>query len=305
MTEPGASDGGAASVAEQAVPALPPMPDIILINLDRSPERLAFQTRQFERLGLAFERITAVDGAALSNEAYRRSAFLWERPLSRSEVGCLLSHIACWKRVAASGHNTLIVEDDVVLAPEIVAVLAGAGALSGPVAVNLEARKGLRYLSGAPVTLPGLSGCTAFDLMLGTAGSGAYILTPDAAARLLAESDRRGPIADIYIWTSPSIRQLQLDPGLALPIDKLRGRFGKHIEKSTPGATTITKPRLNIVMSVLQLFRHPRLRLRRAAGQFRLAAAKLRLSGHAVRRAVSPLPSIHTSYQAMKGVRNG
>lgn len=34
------------------------------INLDRRPDRLEHMERQFERLGMAFERIAAVDGQA-------------------------------------------------------------------------------------------------------------------------------------------------------------------------------------------------------------------------------------------------
>ena len=44
-----------------------------LINLDRSPERLAHFSAQARRAGLAFERIAAVDGRTLDEAQRARS----------------------------------------------------------------------------------------------------------------------------------------------------------------------------------------------------------------------------------------
>ena len=266
--------------------------DILLINLNKSVDRLRLQERQFRRIGMTFRRLEAVDGALLPDDEFRKHAYLWERPLSRSEVGCLLSHQACWQQVIRSGVNTLILEDDVVLAPEIAAFLRHAAAIKGAVAINLEARRDLRHLSTEPVTLEGLGDCRIFEMLIGTSGSGAYFLTPDAATRLVADIGRRGPIADIYIWNARGVSRLQADPGFAAPMDKMRGIFGRHLPRL--GATTITRD-----MSLARKLSNPRLLVRRAIGQLRLAGAKWKSFRHAERRRVSPLPSIHASYQAI------
>jgi collagen beta-1,O-galactosyltransferase len=42
----------------------------------------------------------------------------WSRPLKLGEIGCTLSHLACWQHADATGaEHVLILEDDVVLSP--------------------------------------------------------------------------------------------------------------------------------------------------------------------------------------------
>ena len=278
-------------------------PDILVINLDRSPDRLAFQEAQFRLLGLAFTRVPAFDGAALSEEVYQRYAHRWQRPISRSEVGCLLSHHACWRHVVATGRNALILEDDIVLAPELVAFMDRAGAIRGATAVNLETQRTLRFLSPEPLVVEGFDGWRLFELLNATAGADAYLVTPRSAARLAAGLEKRAAIADAYLWSMPHIRRLQLDPGIAVSLDILRLHYGVPVEHVR--GTTIKRPRLGHLRSVMQVFRHPLIRVRRVAGQVGLAVAKLRLRGKAVRRLVPPSPTVFASYEAMKGVRHG
>jgi glycosyl transferase, family 25 len=87
---------------------------VLIINLDRSPDRLSFQRSQALRLGLRFERIPAADGVRLLQADFELYAYQWLRPLSRTEVGCLLSHAACWGRVVELKRNAIVLEDDVV-----------------------------------------------------------------------------------------------------------------------------------------------------------------------------------------------
>ncbi|MEZ2329199.1 glycosyltransferase family 25 protein [Mesorhizobium sp. RCC_202] len=264
----------------------------LLINLDRSSERLRLQVEQFRRVGLEFQRVPAVDGSLLSEEVFRKHAYLWERPLSRSEVGCLLSHQACWQHAIRTGLNTVVFEDDVVLAPEILAFVRQAGKITGSVALNLEARKNPKHLSQKPVVLEGLSGYQVYSMLLGTTGAAAYLITPAAARRLIADVGFRAPIADIYIWNSPGVVQLQLDPGLAAPMDKIRGLFGQSLPRL--GETTIVRD-----MSLTRKVSNPGILVYRLIGQANLAVKKYKLKNKAILRRVSPLPSIRASYEAM------
>jgi glycosyl transferase, family 25 len=92
-----------------------------LINLDRCTERLAWIADQFAFLGIAFERIPAVDGSAMSSTA--REAFTRERPSTDwlpGQIGCFLSHLHAWQ-LAANGSDQIIsiFEDDIHISDDI------------------------------------------------------------------------------------------------------------------------------------------------------------------------------------------
>jgi hypothetical protein len=82
-----------------------------LINLDRSPERLATMRQALAERGVGFERLAAIDGRTLAAEALARHP-----DISAGEIGCLLSHRAAWKLIA-DGDDPFgtVLEDDVLL----------------------------------------------------------------------------------------------------------------------------------------------------------------------------------------------
>ena len=95
-----------------------------LINLDRSPGRLAEADAQLRAAGVAYERIPAVDGRALGWTALRRRVsrvrffLVHGRHPSLGEVACTLSHLeACRRLLAAGDPAALVFEDDVALDP--------------------------------------------------------------------------------------------------------------------------------------------------------------------------------------------
>ena len=86
---------------------------IYLINLDRHPERLAHMREQLD--GVAFERISAVDGST-------RPATI--EGLTRFELACLESHRTAWRRFLGSDESFgCFLEDDVHLQPGFTALL--------------------------------------------------------------------------------------------------------------------------------------------------------------------------------------
>jgi glycosyl transferase family 25 len=90
----------------------------LVINLQRSTDRLAHIRSTFASLGASFERIDAVDGTQLSEQTVARinAANRWIRPMVRAEIGCLLSHRACWQNIAnGTTPFAAIFEDDVHL----------------------------------------------------------------------------------------------------------------------------------------------------------------------------------------------
>lgn len=107
---------------------LPPPTNILrlVINLDRSPERLEAISKQLSAQGLSFKRITASDGRKLSLEEISRleasynapEKFIFRKALWPNEIACFLSHAACWEKLVKSNCEWgLIMEDDIVLSP--------------------------------------------------------------------------------------------------------------------------------------------------------------------------------------------
>lgn len=86
------------------------------INLDRCSTKKDLMQYQFPEA----ERIVALDGKTLSPESiipyhvdrYWRDPS-WNRRFTKGEVGCILSHIVCWKKCLELNEPILILEDDV------------------------------------------------------------------------------------------------------------------------------------------------------------------------------------------------
>jgi glycosyl transferase family 25 len=100
---------------------------IYVINLDRSPDRMAHMTKALGELGLPFERFPAVDGRQLPKEELSRYAATHRRtvPWLPGDIGNSLSHIRLWEKIAAGGPGwTLIFEDDVSISTLLPTFLA-------------------------------------------------------------------------------------------------------------------------------------------------------------------------------------
>ena len=80
---------------------------IYLINLDRHPERLAHMRKQLN--GVAFERISAVDGSKDPPTT---------KGLSRFELACLESHKLAWRQFLNGPEDcACFLEDDLHIWP--------------------------------------------------------------------------------------------------------------------------------------------------------------------------------------------
>ena len=89
-----------------------------LINLDRSPLRLAAAVAALARLPVAVERLAAVDGSALTPPDPAPALAALGRALTPGEVGCSLSHLAAARRIVAAGHPVALVFEDDVTVPD-------------------------------------------------------------------------------------------------------------------------------------------------------------------------------------------
>ena len=101
---------------------------VLLINLDRSTERLRQIKQQLEQLNISFERVAAIDANTLSDQALdfvKTPNFEYPYPLTKGEIACFLSHRKCWELIVSSNEDwTLVLEDNALISPRIVEYIA-------------------------------------------------------------------------------------------------------------------------------------------------------------------------------------
>ena len=169
------------------------MPDvfIVYINLDRATVRNAFMQDMFAARGIEARRISAIDGALLSDAASR--AVARPRPglqhLAKAEIGCFLSHRKAWAEIAASPFDWgCVFEDDMLLAEDSAAFLASTTWIPRKAhLVKLETLPLQRLALGQEQSIPqrGRSLAKVHSVSYGTGG---YLIRRDVAARLLART---------------------------------------------------------------------------------------------------------------------
>ncbi len=105
------------------------LPRAYVINLARSPDRLAGMRDRLERAGLEWVRVDAVDGRQFGDPPWENFDdftynYLWGMHPHPNELGCYLSHHRALQAFLDSGEETaLILEDDAVLSDDIGEVL--------------------------------------------------------------------------------------------------------------------------------------------------------------------------------------
>jgi len=257
--------------------------DILLINLDASQDRLAFQQQQFARLGLCFKRLSAVSVDEITEDEYERLAYSWERPLRRTELACFKSHRQAWKEVARQKRPCLIVEDDVLISNKIAGILEGLDQVRGMDHVTLENRCRKKLVSKTPIrSLPYES--LLYRLYLDRTGAAAYVLWPVGAEKLLVSFDEKGPaIADAFISLNSGLVSGQVEPAPVIQLDMCSCYriAGSLVTESTISNTTIKRPKAATWMDYFVF------RLRRLQANFFIAKAHVSNFFRGTRRFIS------------------
>jgi glycosyl transferase, family 25 len=100
----------------------------LLLNLDRDEKRLSHMQKQLARANVYFSRQSGILSDNIPEDLKRY--FFDEMGnaktnMKRGEVGCYASHLRALKRVASGelGHVTLIMEDDLEIAPDLLDVI--------------------------------------------------------------------------------------------------------------------------------------------------------------------------------------
>jgi glycosyl transferase family 25 len=254
------------------------MMEICYINLDRASSRRQRMEDEARRLGLVFTRFAAVSTDDIGDETLATLGRRWERPLSRPELACFLSHKALWQRVAETSQPMLILEDDVRLSPRL-ADLWSAGALkhfTDMDLLNLEDFGRRRFVS--PALRPLVGDLQRLRVFRDKAGAAAYVLWPAGAQKLLARAERQGAApADAFIHSSGDLVSWQCQPALAIQAEVLARRDPSQ-DDVPPTSIQAPRQRLRPVP------RNWPFHARRAAAQLRLLPHHLsRLGGVAYR----------------------
>lgn len=255
--------------------------NILLINLAGETRRLAFQTQQFNRLGLTFERLEAVTVDDVDEADYQSIAWDWERPLSRPEYACYQSHRNAWQRILASGEPALVLEDDAYVSNGLAELLPELSAQADADLITLEAR-GRKKLLGKRAR-PLVAGYQLRRLYQDRSGAAGYVLWPTGAAKLLAKERTHGvALADAQICRTYSLRAYQVEPAPLIQLDCCQ-RYG--IASPLVTQSTILNTRRQVVATA-SADRRLGCKWRRLLAQLRMARRQLVRSFQASRREV-------------------
>lgn len=180
----------------------------LVINLDKRPDRWTFMQNTASKLGIKFERISAVDGTlvqldSVSLDPLVRTTLTTGKRFSsvhldsNGALGCFLSHRLAWKRIIDLGHPTLVLEDDANPTEHASSLLQLAHS-------DLVANRWDLVMFGLH-SPPSSSSIVPLQSWLDTGakhtGSWAYALTPAGAARLLRASESLALQVDLFLHT--------------------------------------------------------------------------------------------------------
>jgi glycosyl transferase family 25 len=164
-----------------------------IISLPKDKDRRAPLERQLQKLAMPFSVVTAVHGASLSaselEASYdrKKAVQLFNRELSKGELGCALSHVSIYQKMVAENiPYALILEDDAKILDDDLAAtlsrLAQCTADETPAAVLLSHVS--RYDGNKKIELDGKH--AVYDAYRGVCAHG-YFITK-AGAEILARN---------------------------------------------------------------------------------------------------------------------
>lgn len=155
---------------------------VYLINLDKDKDRLAAADAQLKRLGVAYERVSAVYAKELPQKELDDAVdkFRWwcamGRPVMMGEIGCAMSHYSIYRQMT---DPVCVLEDDVILDDRFPEVLAYVEQHIDPT------RPQVILLSNHTKRIPDLPNLPNLQTSKSDMYTEGYVLTPSAAQALL------------------------------------------------------------------------------------------------------------------------
>lgn len=176
--------------------------EVLVINLERSPDRKAFMDEQLSRTGLSYSFWVATDGPAAFDHFERcdERQYLANtgRAIGVGEAACFASHRRLWAHCVATGEPIAVLEDDARLLPSFAAAVAQAAALLPRFGfIRLQGDGASRRVRSRPLHRAG-----DFTLRYYTSypfGTMAYAIDPEVA-RVFLDASRvlTGPV-DLFV----------------------------------------------------------------------------------------------------------
>lgn len=206
---------------------------LYVVNLDSSKDRMAWFDRQTAGQPLDFVRVPAVDGSKISEAELLHYHTLCPitRSISFGELGCFLSHVQIWKRIAAGSDQwAFIGEDDLHLGRDAEWFLSRDDWM--PAGVDLvKAETMLTTVEMSSATLGAANGHDLRLLHSFHGGSAGYFLSRAGAARLLDLAEIHCEPVDHFIFGSSGRSQAglsiaQIDPAICIQDDQLANKVG-------------------------------------------------------------------------------
>lgn len=193
----------------------------LVINLDRSADRLAHMTSQFARIGVPFERVAGLDAAT--------GGVMPTRTLNAAEICCYLSHRRCWQIIAdGDDRYGAVFEDDVVFSANAGLLLGDDGWVPRDAdVVKLESffikvRMARRHVAVG-------NGYSVARLVGEHVGAAGYLMSRAAAQKLLRRTGAAKHVVD-HVLFSPTLftcslnTTYQLTPALCAQNQFVAGR---------------------------------------------------------------------------------
>lgn len=190
-----------------------------------------------QRLGLPFSFVDAVEATDLTDALCLEAAQTWPGATLPQDVACFHSHRKAWRGIVEDKALGLVLEDDAVLADTIVSALAIIEQRHRdwrhvydleftPEPHIIAARRTWQDASGA------LSASRIYRNRVGLAG---YVIGPEAAARMLSETQYYRLI-DSYLWQRPWLQGQMIEPAQVvqmrfLPTDQEAPGFVRATEQ--------------------------------------------------------------------------
>lgn len=259
---------------------------VYYINLLARPDRREHMERQFDRLGIAAERIEAVLPAQVPPDIVASA----RRPdgtfrLGLGDIACTLSHFAAWRRAIDSGAAACIVfEDDGVISSEFPGFLEKLGRAlpAGVDVLKLETfRHGARLGRHAVVV-----GGTVAQRLIGTHyGACGYVISTKLAAQVMATMPVASRAIDGHLFARYgdvlATRRVYQTPR-ALAVQLMHQRVA---DKDQRGQSDIAPTRRTTPAA-----RHKTPRWQRLGQNVALAWREYRAFGHEVLNPRAPIP---------------
>jgi glycosyl transferase family 25 len=167
---------------------------IFVLNLARASERRVLMLQRLQAWGLDAEILPATEGVRVDRASLPAGT---EHGLSTGEVGCYLSHLRFWETVVERGlDHAMLLEDDVIVSPELMRVATELAALDLPFdAVRLSALKPVRGITVATLS----DGRCVVLPTKNPSGAQGYLVSLAGAKRLLARlAVPRQPVDDAF-----------------------------------------------------------------------------------------------------------